>query len=423
MEVTRRDALKLGAAAVGSAAGSGAITGFPTIWAQNIKDIMLTHAGPSYAAINAVAIQASKDLGFQIKIQNIETDILGRLLAQPLIQDVVALSGISMRYLGGRDILQPIPKNSYRYWDQTLSIMRSGEYEDGRQIPQQGVTPNKILYYKTADAKEFASVPTDWMSMIPTLFDADTAAQRPDLIGRRLTSWSAFLDSEFKGKVGLSTSPSLAVMDIAMAVEGRGDIRYGDKGNMTKDEIDRTIKLMIDLKRAGQFRAFYTTFDQAVNLMASGETVVQSMIEPAVVSLRARGVNAYYGPLKEGYRGWMFGMGLMKHLTGLRRDCALEYVNWYLSGWQGAFIARQGFYTPVPSTVKQFLSPAEWNYWFEGKPATVTITDPFGKKIDDIGQSRAGGSFAERMSNIGCWNSVMDEDRYLTRRWNELVAS
>jgi putative spermidine/putrescine transport system substrate-binding protein len=27
------------------------------------------------------------------------------------------------------------------------------------------------------------------------------------------------------------------------------------------------------------------------------------------------------------------------------------------------------------------------------------------------------------MGNIACWNTVMDEDRYLTRRWNEFVSS
>ena len=67
-----------------------------------------------------------------------------------------------------------------------------------------------------------------------------------------------------------------------MAMEARGDIKYGNKGNMTKDEIDKTIDTMMEIKRAGQFRSFWTTFDQSVNLMASGEVVIQSMWSPAV---------------------------------------------------------------------------------------------------------------------------------------------
>jgi putative spermidine/putrescine transport system substrate-binding protein len=36
---------------------------------------------------------------------------------------------------------------------------------------------------------------------------------------------------------------------------------------------------------------------------------------------------------------------------------------------------------------------------------------------------RDGGAIWDRMGNIACWNTVMDEDRYLTRRWNEFVSS
>src|SRR5437588_76208 len=41
--LSRRSLLKTGAAAVAAAIGSDAIRGFPTIWAQEIKDIELRH--------------------------------------------------------------------------------------------------------------------------------------------------------------------------------------------------------------------------------------------------------------------------------------------------------------------------------------------------------------------------------------------
>jgi putative spermidine/putrescine transport system substrate-binding protein len=43
--ISRRSVLKGGAAFAGAAIGSGAITGFPTIWAQNIKDVTLRQFG------------------------------------------------------------------------------------------------------------------------------------------------------------------------------------------------------------------------------------------------------------------------------------------------------------------------------------------------------------------------------------------
>ena len=39
------------------------------------------------------------------------------------------------------------------------------------------------------------------------------------------------------------------------------------------------------------------------------------------------------------------------------------------------------------------------------------------------GVSRDGGSYWNRLGNIAVWNSVMDEDRYLTRKWNEFLTS
>ncbi len=36
---------------------------------------------------------------------------------------------------------------------------------------------------------------------------------------------------------------------------------------------------------------------------------------------------------------------------------------------------------------------------------------------------RDGGSMDNRVDHISVWNTVMDEDRYMTRRWLEFVAS
>ena len=73
---TRRGVLKGAAAAAGVAAGSGAIKGFPTVWAQNLKDVKLLHLGSSYSAIVDIARQASKDLGFTVEMQDSGGDAL-----------------------------------------------------------------------------------------------------------------------------------------------------------------------------------------------------------------------------------------------------------------------------------------------------------------------------------------------------------
>ena len=212
-------------------------------------------------------------------------------------------------------------------------------------------------------------------------------------------------------------------MDVAMALESRGDIKYVDKGNMTRAEIDKTIDIMIGLKRAGHFRAFWSNFDQSVNLMASGEVVIQSMWSPAVTVVKSRGIACRYVPLKEGYRGWGSVLAPMAHLSGLKLDAFYEYMNWYNSGWMGAFIAKSGYYSSVPSTTQKTLSADEYGYWYEGKPAQNDVKDAYGNVVDKKGQVRDGGGLWDRMGKIACWNTRMTEERHLTRRWNEFVSA
>ena len=411
------------AGAVGAAAGSGAITGFPTIWAQNIKDVEIRHAGQPVTVLTQIGEQATKDLGFKVTMQAAENaDLINRFLTQSDNIDVGDVSLAYMKYLIGRNILQTIPVEKFKNWDATLPLFTKSVYPDGRAASTQGIAPYKVMYATDPSGAKAATAPTAFLNGVPTITNGDTLGVRPDLTGRAVTSWADLLSADFKGKAALQDNPTIGVIDVAMAVEARGDIKYVDKGNMTKEEIDKTINMMIDTKKSGQFRSFWGSFDQSVNLMASGEVVIQSMWSPAVTAVRSRGIPCVFQPLKEGYRGWGYMMGFMKHLSGLKLDCAYEYLNWYTDGHAGAIIAREGYYSAQPMNAKKYMSEAEWDYWYGGKPAAVDMMDPFGRLMEKAGRARDGGSFDERIGRIAVWNSVMDEDRYLTRRWNEFIS-
>src|SRR6266852_9602786 len=266
--ISRRRLIKTASAAAGVAAGSGALAGFPTIWAQNVKDVTLVHAGPPVAAIPQIGEQATKDLGFTIRMQATENaDLLNRFLSQSSAIDVGDVSIVFMKYVVGRNVLQAIPVSKYKYWDQTIPLFTKGVYPDGRKASTQGVAPYGVLYATGADGQKFSKGPSDWLTGIPTITNADTLGIRPDLVGRPISSWADLLSPEFKGKAALQDNPTVGVIDVAMAVEARGDLKYGNKGNMTRAEIDKTINIMQDVKKSGQFRAFWTNFDQSVNLM------------------------------------------------------------------------------------------------------------------------------------------------------------
>lgn len=420
-KISRRTALKRMGAATATV-GMGSALGAPMIWAQEIKDVKLLHLGPSYSVFPEMVEQASKDLGFTIEMQHAWTDgIMARVVNQPDTLDIADLEFWATQRVWRRGNLQPLDISKIAKWDKIVPMFRDGKNFDGSPMSTQGTLPYEVQY--VGGDGGFAEGATDQASIIPMIYNADTLGIRPDLIGREIDSWAELLNPEFAGKTALINAPQVGIMDAAMAIEARGDLTYGDKGNMTREEIDATIAILTELKKAGHFRAFWTSFDESVNFMAAGEVMIQSMWSPAVTAVRSRGIDCEYRGLSEGYRGWGNGLGLMSHLEGLKRDAAYEYLNWMLTGPYGAYVARQGYYSSVPETTKAALSADEWDYWYEGKPAAVEIKDPFGAVMEQPGRVRDGGSFEQRVGGITAWNTLMDEGQYLVERWNEFIAS
>lgn len=417
---TRRAVLKK--LATGSAAlGASMALGAPMVWANKLKDITLLHLGPAYSIFPDITQQASADLGFKVEMQHAWTDgIMARVINQPDTLDIADLEFWAVQRIWRRQNLQPVDIGKITNWDKVIPIFREGKNFDGSDMSRQGTMPFEVQY---VDGADFASSPNGSASIIPMIYNADTLGIRPDLMDGDVNSWSELLNPKYKGKTALINVPQIGIMDAAMAIEASGEITYDDKGNMTPDEIDMTVEILTALKKDGHFRAFWSTFDESVNFMAAGEVVIQSMWSPAVTAVRGRGIDCEYRGLKEGYRGWGNGLGLMAHLDGLKRDAAYEYLNWMLSGPYGAFVARQGYYGSVPETTKSALSAPEWDYWYEGKPAEVEIKDPFGATMEQPGRIRDGGAFQQRVGSIKAWNTLMDEGQYLVKRWNEFVAS
>jgi putative spermidine/putrescine transport system substrate-binding protein len=410
-------------ATAGVAAGSGAITGFPTIWAQNIKNVTLRQFGTGVSNLNAVADKVKADLGFTLSMTALDTDaVTQKAVTQPKSYDIADIEYFAIKKVFPTGVMQPMDAKKIKLYDKIVPIFTKGKLTPDSPIAQ-GTTPYSVGYVDGPNGKAFAKGATGWMTLIPTIYNADTLGIRPDLVGRPINNWKDLVDPAFKGKASILNIPSIGIMDAAMVMESLGTLKYTDKGNMTKPEIDKTIAFLIDTKKSGQFRAFWKSFDESVNLMASGEVIIQSMWSPAVAAVRSKGIACKYQPLAEGYRAWAGGLGLAKHLSGLELDAAYEYINWYLSGWVGAYLNRQGYYSAVLETAKENMSADEWGYWIEGKPAKADILSPEGKVMEKAGAVRDGGSFNERMSRVACWNSVMNEDRYMIQKWNEFIAA
>ncbi len=418
-KVSRRSLLK---GAAGLAAGATLVTGFPAVHAADEK--VLRYLGTAVNQSDDIVAKVKKDLG--ITLQNIVAttdDVTKRVATQPNSFDILDTEYFSLKKLVPSGNILSMDAKKIKEFNNITPIFTKGELPNGKKIGDQGTAPKKVMFVEGEGSTKFSATPTQWVTLIPTTYNADTLGIRPDLIKRPITSWAELLNPEFKGKASILNIPSIGIMDAAMVVEAMGKYKYPDKGNMTKTEIDMTMGVLTEAKKAGQFRAFWKDFNESVNLMSSGETVIQSMWSPAVTAVRSKGIACTFQPLKEGYRSWASGFCMSKGVTDKQKEWVYEFVNWFLSGWAGAYLNRQGYYSAVLSTAKANMTADEWGYWMEGKAAIGDIKAPDGSVLEKAGATRDGGSYEDRMGNVACWNAVMDENDYMVSKWNEFIAA
>jgi putative spermidine/putrescine transport system substrate-binding protein len=292
-----------------------------------------------------------------------------------------------------------------------------------RMLPLDTSDPSKLTGGAPFDAATAEAVKTSTMlSGMPGVFNSDSIGYDKTVIPH-VDSWAELFNPQYKGKVALINDPQIGPIDAALAAEASGKLKFGNIGNMTKGEIDNLTKLLIDMKKAGFFRAFWATFTESVNLMAGGEVVIESMWSPAQTVLLEAGKKVGFAAPKEGMRGWCGCTVIYKHVSGPTLDAAYKYLNWWLSGWPGANMARQAYYSPRPDTTKKFLSKAEWDYWYGGKPAAQNLVGPDGKQAIPKGAVREGGSFTQRIRLYAAWNTTQPQNDYMGTQWNNFISA
>lgn len=406
---------------VGGAAGvtaAGAVMGFPNIVraAEPIRNV-----GLGVSIINEIQAKASEDLGFPVRGQALGYGAMfGKMLNQNDQFEIGEGFYNDLDVMIPAKVFQPIDTQKIKDWDKVTDLCKTGKLSAESQIGQ-GDAPVHHMWVDENGVR--VKGPSRYVSMVPAFHNADSLGYNPEETGRPIESWAELFSEDFKGRVALLNTPQIGVMDAAMGIEALGAYKFKDKGDMTKEEIDFLVDFCIKKKQDGHFRAFWETFGQSVNLMVSGEVVLQSMWSPAVTAVRAEGVPCVYASPKEGMRGWHGGLAISAKVSGKALDQCYDYINWWLDGWPGAFVARQGYYTSIPDNAKKFMSAAEWDYWYMGKPAAEELSDPFGTPIVPEGEVRDGGSYWDRFKNIAVWNSLMSENDYLVKRWTEFLQA
>jgi spermidine/putrescine-binding protein len=137
--------------------------------------------------------------------------------------------------------------------------------------------------------------------MVPTVYNFDSIGYRPDLVeAEEANTWTSLFDKKFKGKTGLNVDPLIAIGQAILAMNSLGMLDVPNPGNPNKSEIDEAAKFLISKKKEGQFRALWGDFGELVGLLASGEMVLADAWQPAVMAVKAQGIECAYAEPKEG---------------------------------------------------------------------------------------------------------------------------
>ena len=466
--LTRRDLLVKGGVGAAAVAGLGALAGPAAAktaksgkFTGTLRVISLGVEWPQGAQA-----QAEKELGFKFNVQLMGTNAqVQKSITAPNSFDLGGLYNYQYFQIWPTGNFQPVDRTKINEWNNFYPIFTKGKVLPNSKTctPGQGDAPFRVTFVdpgrKTGlpltnegpptnkeiviwwDEKNNRAVggkpqpqwilgPAAHFNMDSMGYDSSVIQKVPDKV-----SWAELLNEKWNGRVALLNDPGIALEDAGNAAKALGLMTFKDLGNMTRSEIDRLIKILIRYKKKGHFRAFWSTFNESVNLMASKEVVIESMWSPAVALLVAQGVPVKYAYPPEGMRGWCSCQGIPKHVSGDALQGAYDYLNWMYGGFLGALIMRQGYYIANGKTLLNWIKtkgsigkPAftapEYDFWYNGKPAPHDLPGITGH-VGDIkqGQTRDGGSFLRRSCKYSSWNSFFKENTFQVKRFNDFLSA
>lgn len=369
--------------------------------------------------------KAMADLGINLTFEaKGESELVQKATTQPNQFDLYEQWTDSIRTLWHAKVIQPLDTERLTYWKEINDISKKGRITPDAPIGL-GDAPYKILNVQTDGT--LGTRFTGQISFLPYVHNVDSFGYNTNAIPKGVPyeteSWGWLLDPKHKGKVGIVNAPTIGLFDLALAAQARGLMTFADMGNMTIEEIDQLFGILLELKKKKHFAGFWNTVPQSADFITSGRMTVGSMFSPAVSMANASGTPVTYAAPKEGYRAWHGVMCMSRECQGAAKDAAYDYMNWWLSGWAGAFIARQGYYISNPERSRPLLSTTEWDYWYGGKPTNIPLKGTDGRVSVAAGDIRTGGSYVNRFSHVAIWNTVMENYEYSLERWYEFLLA
>ena len=391
-------------AGAGALAGSSALLGRTALADGHLTNQELRTVGLSVTVQERILndFKAASGVGSVSGKADIFPNTQTELLSGSTAYDVWETIGERLPAMTITNTIAPIPTADLLNWGNIRSIFTE---TDPRMEPKAQIS-----------GQIWADDAKTQLWMVPTVFNFDSIGYRPDLVSaEEANTWTALFDEKFKGKTGLNVDPLIAFGQAVLAMTELGMLENENPGNPTIEEIDEAAKFLVAKKKAGQFRALWGDFGELVNLLASGEMILADAWQPAVMAVKAQGIECSYAEPKEGYRAWSIGNSLIANSPNA--DAVKAYCDYWLSGPPAITVSEQGYYSPT-TNIKGVMDPDKYGFWYEGKP---WVGEPDrGIKEGDL---RDGGSLEKRASKVKYWHQWPDEYDHLIMKWDEFLSA
>lgn len=391
-------------ASMGAFAGSSALMTPQMAFAQSLGDQALRTVGLSVTVQERILnnFQEQSGVGSVSGKADIFPNTQTELLSGSTAYDCWEIIGERLPAMTITETISPIPVADLQNWN---AIRDTFVQTDDRMEARAQIS-----------GQIWADDEQSQLWMVPSVYNFDSIGYRPDLVdAEEANTWTALFDEKFKGKTGLNVDPLIAFGQAILAMNSMGMLEVPNPGNPSREEIDEAAAFLIDKKKQGQFRALWGDFGELVNLLASGEMILADAWQPAVMAVKAQGIQCSYAVPREGYRAW--AIGVTQIASSPNAAAVKAYADYWLSGPPGIIVSEQGYYSPT-TTIKDVMDPAKYGFWYEGKP-----WEGAPERGIQEGETRDGGSLEERASHVSYWHQWPDEYDHLIMRWDEFLSA
>jgi putative spermidine/putrescine transport system substrate-binding protein len=379
--------------------------------------------------------QAEQDLGFTIAFEAVDALTWGeKAITQPGSFDIHRANPPVYDFIWSSGNLQPIDISRITRWSEMTPVFSLGTVDGATDCAfAPGDAPYRKLYVDPERSGQWPTSPdtfpeldgvvVQWVDEasgqpigeeprfctgVPRqhgtwslAYNGDVVALAPEEV-----SWAELLNASWKGRVALFDLAGPSLLEVGLAAQTLGLLSVENLGNLTQDEMDGLLAIVEDMNANGHFRAFSAGGEEMIELMSSGEVVVQTAWDVVVRALRAQGVPALYASPKEGFHAWAGTHGISAMVTDpATLQACYDYVNWWHTGFPGAATLRYGDFPAVLETTRAEMDPGEYAYWVEGKPADKDYPGPFGDVSIRKGDVRDVASLAQQGCRIAVWDA------------------